>query len=456
MSELKLRVAAWYGDTEIALPVPGGWELELRSPATPVPLSAEELAAAIAAPVGAPRLRELAAGCRRPVILLDDLTRPTPAAAVVPLLLDELGAAGVARDHVTILVGGGTHRPATREAALKKAGSAAAACRLLVHQPRPGVRIGRTSFGSPVLVDPAVAAADLVLGIGGVYPQHSVGFGGGSKLLLGALAQRSITALHYGHPSVGGTYDAENDFRRDLDEMAAIAGLRWTVSLHVDGDRRIVRAAAGDPLVHHAAAAAFALSTFAAPLPDDADVVVANAYPMDVSLTFARSKGLAPLYHERRGASRILIAACPEGLGYHGLFPYLNGPRLESVVHRLRRLSVIRPAQVPAKLAGRVAARLRPAPRARPRPGVQGEPRATPAGPPRRPVRLFVPGGGGPDLPPTIPGVERCDDWARLVREVEREQGGRRLRVAVYTCAPLQCLQFTGLESTAFLATALA
>ena len=58
---------------------------------------------------------------------------------------------------------------------------------------------------------------------------------------------------------------------------------------------------------------------------------------------------LLGLHQERCGASRILIAACPEGLGRHGLFPYLNGPRFERQRHLLRRLSVVKTRTLPAK-----------------------------------------------------------------------------------------------------------
>lgn len=462
MNAVRFRVSAWYRDEEIALPVPPGWEVEHLRPATPPPLTQLELEAALASPAGQPPLRELAAGRRRPVIILDDLTRPTPAEVALPFMLRELASAGIPASAVTLLVGGGTHRPATLEAARRKAGPLAGECRLVVHEPRRGTQIGRTSHGTPVLVDPEVAAADLVLGIGGVYPQHSVGFGGGSKLLLGVLHQRSITRLHYGHSSVGGTYDFDNDFRRDLDEMASIAGMRWTVCLHVDGDRRVVRAVAGDPLVHHAEAARFSLQAYSVPLPGDADVVIANAYPMDVSLTFARSKGLAPLYQERRGSSRVLVAACPEGIGYHGLFPYLNGPRFERQRHRLRQLSALPPRALPAKLARRARWVLRRAVNggarpAAPAPPAALEPPAPAAAIPRRPIHLFSPGGAGPDLPPAITGMTREPDWGSVVDAVQAEQGGRaRLRVAVYTCAPLQCLEFTGAEETAYLAHATA
>ena len=69
----------------------------------------------------------------------------------------------------------------------------------------------------------------------------------------------------------------------------------------------------------------------------DADVVISAAYPIDVSLTFMRSKGIIPLLHAAPGASRVLVAACPEGVGHHGLFPFVPNPQRWRYRHMARR-----------------------------------------------------------------------------------------------------------------------
>jgi nickel-dependent lactate racemase len=201
-----------------------------------------------------------------------------------------------------------------------------------------------------VLVNREVLASDLVIGIGGVYPQRSTGFGGGSKLAIGVLWKRSIVALHYRHPSVDGSYEVGNDFRRDLDEIAAMIGLHTSVSLQLDAERRPVRAVSGDHRAYYREAVAFALAAYAAPPPATADVVMANAYPIDTSLTFMRSKGVAPLLQARPGASRVLVSACSEGAGHHGLFPFVGAPRRQRPLH-LARTVAARPGAVPARVA---------------------------------------------------------------------------------------------------------
>ena len=443
---MRLRTAAWYGDRELELPVPDGWDVTVHTPATPPPLSDEEIDAALHAPVGQDPIRRLAAGRTRPVIVVDDLTRPTPAGRIVPAMLRQLAEAGIPARDVTILLATGTHQDTPRDAVARKVGAeAAAACRVLVHDDHgDAVKVGRTSFGTPVHVDRAVADSDYVLGVGGVYPQHSTGFGGGAKLAIGVLARASISRLHYRHPSARGSYDTDNDFRRDLDEIAALIGLRTSVSAHVDADRQIVRLVCGDHRRYYADAVAFALETYRAPLPGDADVVISNAYPIDVSLTFMRSKGIIPLLHAAPGASRVLVSACPEGMGHHGLFPFVPNPGRWRYRHRARRARA-RPGVIPAAVLRRAKRTLRrrtsPAPAA---------PTTAPAAAPRRPIWLHAPGRAPGELPVNLPEMTALYAWDDVLERIRAEQDGREdLRVAVYPCAPLHVLELGAAGPTA-------
>ena len=80
----RLRTAAWYGDRVVELPVPDGWDLAINAPRTPPPLSDSEIDAALRDPVGQEPISRLAADRARPLIIVDDLTRPTPADRIVP------------------------------------------------------------------------------------------------------------------------------------------------------------------------------------------------------------------------------------------------------------------------------------------------------------------------------------------------------------------------------------
>src|SRR4051812_11355980 len=66
-------------------------------------------------PFGAPRLRRAVQGAQHVLVLIDDATRNTPTARILPHLLAELHAAGVADDRIEFLQAPGTHRPMTTD-----------------------------------------------------------------------------------------------------------------------------------------------------------------------------------------------------------------------------------------------------------------------------------------------------------------------------------------------------
>jgi lactate racemase len=426
-----LSTAAWYGDPPLELVFPEDWQVVVYEPDLPPPLDRTEVAAAIQAPVAAPSLRSLAAGARRVVVIVDDLTRPTPVELILPHILEELESAGVTRANVTILVATGTHGPASADAIKRKVGSSAKGCRLVSHDDLADCpKVGTTRMGTPVFVDREVASADLVIGIGGVYPQHSTGFGGGSKLAIGVLGRASISRLHFGHDSMEGRYDVDNDFRGDLAEIARMIGLRWTVMVHVNARRQIVRVVAGDPEQAYPAAAAFSRERFRAPLPHDADVVIANAYPMDTSATFMRSKGIIPLLHAPVGASRVLMAACPEGIGHHGLFPIRPPSGLVPRVMRRLEMTRARGWREVLRLARSVARRPF-------RTRV-----AAPATPQRLPILMYQTTDPLVPLPDSLPGMQVVGTWPDVIETIRQQQSGTLgLRVVVYSCAPLQVFE---------------
>ncbi len=440
-SHIRLRTAVWHSEELLSLPIPLEWDVTVFRPCTPPPLTDAQIEQALERPCGQLPLRELCwangiHGALRPLIIVDDPNRPTPVSRVIPFVLKHFQRAGIPAREVRILVASGTHGAPQRETLLRKLGPEACACQILVHDPHHQLtRMGKTSSGLPVIVNKEVAAADVVVGIGGVYPNHTAGFGGGSKLALGVLGYRSIMHLHCDRPPLKwGTDGVASALRQDLDDIARIIGLKTVISLHLDGDRNVVRVACGDHFQFYADEVAFARRVYMASPPCDADVVIANAYPNDLSLTFVRKKGLFPLSLCSPGVSRIGIAACSEGLGFHGLFPYLNPPRFHHLLHTMRRAAMVSPRELAHKVSRRIQERMRD-------PVSRKEGKGSKAAAGARPIWLYRTSLRG-DLPARIPGMKVTSSWGKIVHEVRAEQGGKEpLKVLVYPCAPLQCIE---------------
>lgn len=434
-ASIRLQTGAWYGDHPVELALPESWDVTLFAPRTGSVLDDGEIQARLDSPIGQPAIRKRCSARTRPLIIVDDLNRPTPASRVLPPLVRQFTDAGVPMRNITIMIGPGTHAPPTADAVAKKVGDLIYSCRVCVKdRNRDLVKVGGTSFGTPVLVPREVVASDFLVAVGGVYPNHTDGFGGGSKAALGILGLRSIAALHFGHESVGWGLHANHDtFRRDLDEIAKLIGLDTGVFVAIDADRQIVDLACGHIFEMYAPFVTSTKDAFRAPRPDPGvRIVISNAYPEDLSLTFLRMKGTVPLRLAPPGASRIVVASCSEGLGFHGLYPFLNTPRFHQ--QRMLLYRVAANVNKPRRFATKVAARLGRGPVPS-----HGQGRAAS----RHPTWLYCPSPESlATLPCPIPGFRATSSWTAVLEGVAAEQNHQSpLRTSVYTAAPLQWLK---------------
>ena len=204
-------------------------------------------------------------------------------------------------------------------------------------------------------------------------------------------------------------------------------GMRTMITLHVNADRQVVGMHCGDHFSYYKDAVAFCRAAYSVEPPEGADVVVSNTYPNDVSLTFARMKGMAPLHAwAPPRATRIAVAASSEGMGRHDLFPLASFPDAVWLQAMARRASVMRIREVRTKLTRRVVRYLRP---------------RTPASTQRPPIWLYRTGSSEAPLHRLGPGMRSGCSWDCILQSVAREQGNnKRLKVFAYPCAPLQFL----------------
>ncbi len=434
MQEVKLRTGIWYHDRLIKLTFPDSWDVVTYWPDTPPPLTDQDMSASINAPIGQPPLKELAKGRARPLVIIDDLARPTPVFRIMPFLLEQFKMAGIPRGNIRIVVATGTHGAQNERALANKIGKEAMeSCRIIIHDDKRNTQfIGKTSRGTPVYVNREVLKSDLIIGIGGVYPQHTVGFGGGGKLALGILGRKSIMHLHYGHGSVGGSYDINNDFRRDVTEIARMIGLHTMYTLHINASLEVVGLLCGDHFAYYPQAAQRSKERYSSRLPLDADVVIANAYPFDTSFTFMR-KAYRPLDCAPHTATKVMIASNHEGIGTHGLFQHMKPPRFLKYRVLYRRIAVMEPRVIFSKIWKRVTFQ-----RKAKISGLQKN-YALPVHAARVWVYRPVP---DTDSMPAVAGMTVTPSWDDILEAIEREQASRgaKIKVRIYPCAALQCL----------------
>ena len=352
MSEACARLpwGAWIEEREVELPLPAGWSVDIAS--IDGRARGPSLAEALAAPIDAPAIEDLARDARTAVIAVEDITRPAAAGEVLDALLDRLEAGGIPAERVKVIVALGGHGPMHRhELQLKLGERVMRECDVWNHHPYENlVDLGTSRGGLPIHINRNFAEADVRLAVGSVVPHPYAGFGGGGKIVLPGLA--GIETLEMNHrPAVTGLSGAGlgvvegNRARAEMEEIALAAGLQAVVNIVPGADRRARGFFYGHPVAAHRKAVELARQVFRTPVRPGAEAVLLNAYPKDAELLQVGNAFNAyrtcPEPPAREGGVVIVAAACPFGRGYHSVHgpggriyrdpiprPYLEGRRL--------------------------------------------------------------------------------------------------------------------------------
>jgi nickel-dependent lactate racemase len=310
----------------------------------PGPRGPELVVEALAAPVGTPRLSELAKPGEKIALIVSDLTRPFPAAEVLPPVLAELAAAGVRDEDLTVVFALGSHRaqsPQEREALVGPDIFRRLKC--VDGDPADCLRLGLTSRGTPVDVTRVVAEAKLRLGLGNIEHHYFAGFSGGAKAVMPGVSSRAAIEANHGlmvQPGAKAGRLAGNPVREDLEEAVGRFGLLdFIVNVVLDDHKKIVHCSAGHFIEAHRAGCAVVDRLNAAPLARQADVVVASqgGAPKDLNL-YQTQKALDNAKEAvRPGGIIVLVGSCREGLGEKVFEDWmLSAPDPASLVERVR------------------------------------------------------------------------------------------------------------------------
>lgn len=100
-----------YGDQPIPIAFPDNWDVhisKIHGYDTPA-LTEAQIAEKIHAAIGAKPISEGAAGKKSAVIIIDDITRPTPCEPIAKAVIAELRAAGVPKENIWFIIALGTH-----------------------------------------------------------------------------------------------------------------------------------------------------------------------------------------------------------------------------------------------------------------------------------------------------------------------------------------------------------
>ena len=319
----------WGNDDEIGLALPRGWKLrEVLVPnhLEALPVLADELERALRQPIGLPPLSTFARRGPTACVVVDDRTRPTPVAAILPRVLRELNDAGVTDDKITVLIALGTHRDMTEAELVERLGrEAMGRVKVVNHSMDPSALadLGRTpTDGIPVTLNRLLVAADTVVSIGVIEAHEQAGFGGGYKNLMpGCAGWEPIRATHnsaFQKPeriSSAGMPRSRCKFRRAVDECGALLGPKvWIVNVVLD-PVKVIAVVAGDPIAAHEAGTEMIARMAAVRLSGPADVVIAGSSPLDLDLRLSFKACFNAAAALKPGGLFISVSKASEGMG---------------------------------------------------------------------------------------------------------------------------------------------
>ncbi|MEN6369453.1 MAG: nickel-dependent lactate racemase [Thermotogota bacterium] len=254
------------------------------------------------------------------VLVVTDHTRPTPTKEILPLLWERIRTR-VSASNVTIVVATGTHRAPTDAELERMFGEWRRTFRVRVHDCDAAlVEVGRSSRGTPILINQVVVEADAVVTIGHVGMHYYAGYTGGRKNILPGVAGRATIEANHAQlldpRSAACVYDG-NPISEEMVEAARRVNVAFIVDVVMDADRDVAKVVVGEPEEAHAEARAFWDCHFKIHLERPADLVVASAggHPKDTDLYQAYKAQYTAVRALRDGGMLLLLAACPDGVG---------------------------------------------------------------------------------------------------------------------------------------------
>ena len=317
-----------YGKGKLTFTLPEGVTPLVIAPAER-PGLADPLGAArsaVAVPIGAPPLSDMLqrAKPKTVVVVVNDITRPTPYGVMLPPMLQAFAEAGIHDGQVTFVVATGIHDGHTEQEKRDLYGNEVVDRFKVVNHDAfaedSHVYMGKFKSGYDFYVNKLAREADFLITLGVVMPHYFAGYSGGRKSILPGLAGKDTVEKNHARmvelmdnlPAI----DA-NPVSLEMIEAARQVGVKFIINAVVNDKQEVVAVVAGDVEKAWRTAVDVSSSMFEVPFARQADICVtcASGHPRDIN-AYQAQKALDHADRiTRPGGTIILAAACPMGYG---------------------------------------------------------------------------------------------------------------------------------------------
>jgi len=322
-----------YGHKSITLNIPDENYLGTLNPKDIEELSnpIDEVKRALENPIGSKKLKELVLSKNKVIVLVSDISRPSPSSILLLPILEELTEAGVDNSQITIIFSLGIHRKHTEEEKEKLVGeNMYTRVKCIDHDIENCVKIGTTKRGNEVFVFKEILKADFIITTGNLEFHYFAGYTGGAKAVAPGICGRKTIANNHKYflePGAKAGFIKGNPVREEIEEIGEMVGIDFMVNAILNSHKKLVKVVAGDITKAHREGAKYIDDMFRVEIDELADIVITSAggYPKDIDLYQTHKAIENASLAVKKGGIIIVVGECKDGLGEGKFADALNG-----------------------------------------------------------------------------------------------------------------------------------
>jgi len=284
------------------------------------------------------------------LVIVNDITRPTPYDVILPPLLEELHYIGIKKENIIFIIATGSHRGNSKEEIIEIFGEdIAGTYKFINHDDLESQmdNFGQLKSGNRLLVNSIVSEMDFVITTGVIVPHYFAGFSGERKSILpGVCGRKTIEANHSNmvHPDARAGNLRDNPVHEEMQEAAEKVGVDFNINVVTDEDHQIIEIVAGEMYASWLKGVEVCKKTYLCPIKHRADIVIASTggYPKDINI-YQAQKALENAYQAvNPGGTIILFAECPEGYGQATFERWIEEANsIDDIINRLKKKFVL-------------------------------------------------------------------------------------------------------------------
>lgn len=293
-------------------------------------------------PIDSKKLKELAVGKDKVVILISDHTRPVPSKYILPLMLKEIREGNPDAD-ITLLVATGCHRGTTKEELIGKIGEDIYKNeKIYIHDCDDESMLvtldEKLPSGGNIVVNKLAAEADLLVAEGFIEPHFFAGYSGGRKSVFPGCCSRKAVMYNHNAEFIDSEYARtgnleNNPIHKDMIAAAKALGLVYIVNVVINSDKEVIHAVAGDLEKAHESGTEW-LKGKAGVDKRLADIAITSngGYPLDQNIYQAVKSMTAAEATVKDGGVIIVSAESSDGTGGDAFYnAFVNEPDTEKL-----------------------------------------------------------------------------------------------------------------------------